>query len=81
MNRITLSTCGRFVELWNNGNRIWWTGIGSASGDLHQCVGAARDYIRKWAGDDSPEISKELRAKMADIDAMICRLAFAGEWR
>lgn len=78
MNRIELSTCGVFVELWHNGQRIYYVPI---NGKLHDAVGKCRDYIRKWAGDDNPEISKALKAKMNELDSLFMRMAFGEQWR
>ena len=64
MNRIRLSECQQFVDLWHNGKRILSVHIG---GRLHEAVGKAREYIRQWTGDDNPEIDPALAAKLDEL--------------
>lgn len=78
MNRILLSECGTFVEVWHNGSRVYSVPI---AGKTHDAVGQCREYIRKWSGDDNPEIGKSLQAKMKELDAMLTRMAFGEQWR
>ena len=77
MNRITLSSCDKFVEVWNNGNRVHMFHI---DGMLADVTGRAREWVRKWTGDENPEISKELKIKLNASDSTFQRLAFGGGW-
>ena len=77
MNRITLSTDLKFVECWNNGNRIYFVPVRSS---LHDSVGIARDYLRKWSGEE-PTLSNELSERLKAIDATFTRLAFSADYR
>lgn len=78
INNICLSADGCHVELWNNGNRIRTCAL---QGSLHNAVADLRDYIRAWGGDDSPNIDRELQAKLDASDATFQRMAFGAEWR
>ncbi len=61
INAISLSACGKHVQAWNNGNMIWTV---PSSPDLLVAIAAAKDYLRRWAGDDEPEVSRELQGKV-----------------
>lgn len=68
MNRILLSDCGQFMECWNNGSRCYTVHIG---GQFADALGRAREYFRKWGGDEMPHISRQLAAMVdADFPAM-----------
>lgn len=79
MNNICLSTCGKFVELWHNGQKIRWHGMPPMR--LHEAVAELREYIRKWAGDEAPTIDPQLAKKMQDADAALQSMAFGAQWR
>jgi hypothetical protein len=76
MNRIHLSDCGNFVECWHNGTKSYTVHIG---GQLHDAVGRAREWFRKWAGAE-PEVGKDLKARLDASDSLFSRLAFGGGW-
>ena len=78
MSRICLSTCGKFIECWNNGNKIRTCSIQVFG--FWDAIGDALDYLRKWTGAE-PEIDRELKAKMNAADAAYSQLAFGSEWR
>ena len=78
INVISLSTDGRHVELWNNGNRIRTVAV---QGRLHEAVDNCRQYIRQWGDDECPTIERELQAKLDASDATLARMAFGAEWR
>lgn len=69
MNRITLSNCGNFVELWNNGTRIYTVHIRAGRNGIRNAMESACEYVRQWAGDENPEVSKELTVRMEGLES------------
>ena len=63
MNRIGLSECGKFVELWSNGQKIRWHTLIEGT-NIHIAVAELIEFARKWAGDNHPRLGRSLIAKM-----------------
>jgi hypothetical protein len=64
INAIHLSTCGQFVECWNNGSKVQSIYIGGQdSGNYRAAVAVGQKYFRDWTGCDA-SVSRELSSKM-----------------
>ncbi len=72
MNVIELSQDERFVECWHNGVVIRHI---PTKGHLHDTVSEAREYLRKWTGEE-PILSKNLKRRLDAIDSLITKLAY-----
>jgi hypothetical protein len=65
MNSIDLSECGKFVELWHNGQRICLHVLGKDA-NIHSAVAWLREHIRQRGGDNHPRLGQSLIAKMGE---------------
>jgi hypothetical protein len=63
MNWIELSECGKFVELWSNGQKIRWHTLIEGT-NIHIAVAELIEFARKWAGGSHPRLGRTLIAKM-----------------
>ena len=78
-NMIDLSESGHFVVAWNNGNKVYCAFVGAAG--IHAACAECRAYLKLWAGDEEPILTKALRIKMAAADSNLQRMAYGGEYR
>ena len=78
MNSIDLSTDGKFVEWWSNGQLIRWHALGKDA-NIHITVAGLREYIRQQSGDNHPRLGQTLITKMGS-GLLSWRFDGQGQW-